>query len=1127
MVSISDAPTVETVLQAIYALYINPDNTVKENASKWLCAFQQSVYAWEISDQLLYLKRDLSSSYFGAQTIRIKIQMYFTELPTGSHMALKDSLLNHVLKLTEDTHVSIANQLCLAVSDLFCQMVQWNDAIGEIVRTLSSSETSSAYLVDILRFIAEEISSKTLRLGLNRRQVLMSHAESQKQLVLDFLSFRIKNANASMMARIFNCLASWWDNTGVMAETDVRISPLLEAAFYVLRNPTSYPEPTYDAAMEWILALLCSCSTQQGYTSQLLKFLQTNIYGLLDVFQQCIVEASKSEDASAVVDRAANIAQIFAALTRAVRMPLVDSPSAAGSGEAGDLRTLDCLLAVLEAPPPVGCRTMTLHTFYALQSLAEDAARHQMRLAPSPGRSGLKPPTSPAGDMSSPQSRPVTALIPYFTRVVVALTRYCPSNTEDLEAAEDLRQFREDAHSLMQDIVDLVGADTIFVELHAHIQKLQELAASNPTLNMASVLQESEACLFMLTTVAKRLSPHDPEGRIGSLISSLVLPGLDSDPPAPLQEVGCLLYTELAHWAACHPELRRRIVDQLVRIVERAVDVPATQLRPGQKQAVGAALVALGSLCAIYRVYPSTSSSTDRPMNGTTGAAAAASLLDEHWKDLIFLVVYSLPRLGWVPVNEAIDFFEGVVRGLMASIVFAPGSPEPLAPRKAFPERIAQLTSVSVECLTKLVEQNVPIDGADTMSDPCVWLDYLATIFRSLANLLPRLDDTYRRSHLSSGTYTDAAAASASPVSINQAELANLAESSQACLDGSLRVVTQLIWPTIGRVLQHYSTKVRPMERCCRVIRFMARSFSVNLRELLPDIANKLVESYSQGHHSCFLYLSGVLVDVFGDLPDCRVGLVGLFEALAPPTLASLMGNALAEQPHTVEDFFRLCSRLVQHCAPLFLTSTSFDLAALLDTSIRSLDLPTIATSSAAADDLNVSSSSQQQQLASKAGTSATAASARFLFELLLFTAESSEDQPVAVMTNATLPSISHASGVAARRLLIWLLRPSSADQECGGQRLTTACVHSCCLGLPDERFPDIADILHQLKNIMPREIFATWLNNAVASLPVSRADGLVQATDEQISDFKQAIMNASRTAGIIHALDCFVLLFR
>lgn len=40
----------------------------------------------------------------------------------------------------------------------------------------------------------------------------------------------------------------------------------------------------------------------------------------------------------------------------------------------------------------------------------------------------------------------------------------------------------------------------------------------------------------------------------------------------------------------------------------------------------------------------------------------------------------------------------------------------------------------------------------------------------------------------------------------------------------------------------------------------------------------QLVQSFQRGNHSCFLYLAGVLVDVFGELPDCRPGLVGLFE---------------------------------------------------------------------------------------------------------------------------------------------------------------------------------------------------------------------------------------------------------
>lgn len=36
-------PTLETALQAIDALYVNPENSVKEEASKWLCEFQKSV----------------------------------------------------------------------------------------------------------------------------------------------------------------------------------------------------------------------------------------------------------------------------------------------------------------------------------------------------------------------------------------------------------------------------------------------------------------------------------------------------------------------------------------------------------------------------------------------------------------------------------------------------------------------------------------------------------------------------------------------------------------------------------------------------------------------------------------------------------------------------------------------------------------------------------------------------------------------------------------------------------------------------------------------------------------------------------------------------------------------------
>lgn len=59
------------------------------------------MYAWEISDQLLQLRQDVESCYFAAQTMKMKIQMSFYELPPETHNALRDSLLTHIQNLKD------------------------------------------------------------------------------------------------------------------------------------------------------------------------------------------------------------------------------------------------------------------------------------------------------------------------------------------------------------------------------------------------------------------------------------------------------------------------------------------------------------------------------------------------------------------------------------------------------------------------------------------------------------------------------------------------------------------------------------------------------------------------------------------------------------------------------------------------------------------------------------------------------------------------------------------------------------------------------------------------------------------------------------------------------------------
>ncbi|CAL8073340.1 unnamed protein product [Calicophoron daubneyi] len=1121
-----DAPIgVETVLQAIDALYLNPNPSYKEQASKWLCEFQKSLYAWEISDQLLYMKRDLNSCYFGAQTMRIKIQCHFTELPTNSHEGLKNSLLEHVNKLTADTSVPIVNQLCLAVADMFCHMVQWKNGIKDIIDRLSGTEMSCNFLIDILKFIPEEMTSSTLRLGMNRRHALMSEFEANKARVIQLLSLKAKDSGMPMLTRIFNCLASWWDNSGVMSESDVPVSPLLETVFCVLKNPISTPEATYDAATQWVLALLYQCKSFGGLSSGLLSCLQMNIYELVMVVQDCARGAASNPTQLEVYkDRCSCLAHIFSSLARTLRPALVDQPTAPGSGSIGDLRTFECLLVILELSPPLGSRDLAAVTFHALHSLADDAIRHRS-LAATSAQSGMDSSTfsnGSGGPNNAP--RPVAALVPYFTRVVVALTRFCPSNTADLESTDELRDFRDDVHDLMQDILGLVGAETIFVELYKHVQQLQMLAVSaNAQVTAAEVLSEAEACLFMLTTVAKRLSPHDPEGHISALISGLVLPGLAGDCPFPLQEVGCLLYMELAHWAACHPQLRRQIVAQLVEIVEKAAGVEADSLQPGQKLAVGSALSALGSLCTVYRPTPSTLSST----NPGSKDSSRMGLLDEHWQDLVQRVAYNLPRLAWVPVFDATNFFTGIGRGLLASV----GSGgvgmnfEPSAARQALPSRLAQISSVSLECLTKLMDGNIAVAGNDTLTDPRVWLDYLAALFRAIGCLLRRLDDR-SKSHWSSS----------SPVDNSSQDLGGLAASSQTCLNECLRLIREVIWPVVARVLTHYASRSRIMEHACRLIRFIVRCFSVHLRDLLPGVAEKIVVAYTTGgQHSSFLYLAGVLVDEFGEQSDCRQGLVRVYEALSGPTLKALAGPALVQQPHTVEDLFRLCTRLVQHCPAVFLASEQINLNELCNTAVRSLSLCCAGPSAGTSSDDSSNPNSDNDSTSSSATTSASAAAARFFIDLLIFTGEASEVTPTQVAqtlsSGGQLPASSCQSAAAAQRVLVWLTySPPAVGQEivkCGGQQLVSASLQACCMGLSEERFPELADILYHLKVMTKNDLFINWLNEAFSTLPILREDGLVHATQEQINDFREVVMNCSRSSVIVNALEVFARLFR
>ena len=88
----------------------------------------------QVADELLHRKVDVESCYIAAQTMRTKIQHSFHELPPESHTSLRDSLLEHVNAVTEDTNSVIVTQLCLAIADLALLMGPqgWPQAVADL-----------------------------------------------------------------------------------------------------------------------------------------------------------------------------------------------------------------------------------------------------------------------------------------------------------------------------------------------------------------------------------------------------------------------------------------------------------------------------------------------------------------------------------------------------------------------------------------------------------------------------------------------------------------------------------------------------------------------------------------------------------------------------------------------------------------------------------------------------------------------------------------------------------------------------------------------------------------------------------------------------------------------------------
>lgn len=136
--------------------------------------------------------------------MRNKIQTRFHEVPQDSRTSLRDSLIEHLLNVDEQTSSAILTQLALALADLILLMTEWNSAINETIQRLKGAKPW--VLLEVLVVLPEEVSSRLLRLGANRRNEVIEELKQNAVQVDDFLKACVSQPNAQ---RYFKMVTYW------------------------------------------------------------------------------------------------------------------------------------------------------------------------------------------------------------------------------------------------------------------------------------------------------------------------------------------------------------------------------------------------------------------------------------------------------------------------------------------------------------------------------------------------------------------------------------------------------------------------------------------------------------------------------------------------------------------------------------------------------------------------------------------------------------------------------------------------------------------------------------------------------------------------------------------------------
>lgn len=475
------------------------------------------IHSWQIADKLLQEKHDLHSCYFAAQTMRNKIQNSFDELPVASHESLRDSLLEHISHITEETNPTIVTQLCLALADLILLMSSWRNPIACLMERFASNSNSTTALIVILTLIPEEINSRFLRLGANRREEIMNELTMSARRVLEFLQASLMGHQQAekLHSKIIKCFTSWL-SINVFRLDEVVENMVLSYAFNLIGNHCT-DSNLHETAADCLCALL-TCLETNNNSSEVEHKIFTGISGLGDAYHMSVAH----ED----IDKAINFARVFTVMGESFMHQMI--ASSCGTTPHYSIRSLDLVLNCV-GHYDFEVAEITFNMFFKLSE-----------------------------DLYNRNNDTLTSHFkPYIERLIHALFKHCQMEADYeglLEEGEAFKDFRERVAELIKDVIFIVSSSSCFKQMFMILQQ-------------ANVTWEStEAALFIMETVARNILPDENEV-VPKVVEAIL--NLPESCHIAIRYTSINILGELCDWIECHPESLQPIISFLLYALQQ------------------------------------------------------------------------------------------------------------------------------------------------------------------------------------------------------------------------------------------------------------------------------------------------------------------------------------------------------------------------------------------------------------------------------------------------------------------------------------------------------------------------------------------------------------------------------